>query len=166
MTVATSRPTQHDPRIAEIVADKLTPRLVAHLDENRPDEVRRDILAVLQDEFEWDGYKLARSLERDHYWDCDSGIVEILDRAGFERHNAHDALIAEWVKANGVKCRFKGGDTVKVKYKEEAVSGEIVRFYADHARYIVCVESLGHVRSDGRTEGTLGLIVNDEDVLE
>lgn len=115
-----------------------------------------------------DGYQIARHLDQDHSWDeIDANLVDILDGAAGYQHRAKQKAIKEWVKVNNITCRFNIGDIVSFKVRnfgsDNKETGEITRINAEDATYVIYCEHRGHKREGN---GSHGLIINDEDVVE
>lgn len=115
------------------------------------------------------GYRIAQALE--NYCDItpDAELVEILDDVWFTKKEVHDDLVREWVKKYNILPGKKVGDFVTIENDGESilqtglaeVSGEITSIDTELAKYLVCCESLGHVKEG---VGTHGVIINYEDI--
>ena len=109
------------------------------------------------------GYKIAQNL------DDFCGVSPDVEHAWFIKKEIHEDLVREWVKKYNILPGKKVGDLVPIKCNGNEiietglaeVSGEIVSIDTELATYLVCCESLGHVKEG---VGTHGLIVNYEDV--
>lgn len=156
------RPQRHDKALAPLVVKALLPDVLAWLGEDdRPDEVRANLMDALADCHAWDGYKLAASLASSHHWEPDAALVDILDHASSLLWAEHDQRLRRWVQEHGVKCRRVIGAPAPVTSKGKSYTGTIVRVDADRAQYTVRVPELGHVESG---MGTRGLLVDAEAV--
>ncbi len=77
-------------------------------------EFEEDAFEVLDGCFShYDGYKIAKALEDDHYYSADESLVDICSGAWNYVHEAHSKALKIWIKDNNVVCPFKIGDTVK-----------------------------------------------------
>lgn len=91
-----------------------------------------DDIASCFDEWDLDGYKLAKHLEEKSGVDPDSNLVEMLDGIQFLKTILEKIIIQEWMQKNNLSLcdELKGK---KVKYKQGYRSGEgfITGLYKD-----------------------------------
>jgi hypothetical protein len=165
---------QHLPRPSKSSYDVLyrtATNLAPKINEWSGDEFQIDI-NTLKDAIQYNslnGYVMAQNLENSCGIQPDVELVEILDDVWFIKKEVHDDIVKEWVKDYNISPGKKVGDlvTIKCSWKEitetglTKVSGEIVSIDTELATYLVCCESLGHVKEG---VGTHGVIVNYEDI--
>lgn len=144
-------------------AKKLLPQVIEWLgDDFDKDEpyLLTQLERCLDREREWDGYKLTKALD----WDGDRDLVEIMDAAGSYRNEAHRAAVKRWVCDYDIKPAFHAGDHVEIEHERERISGEIVSVDLELATYTVHCSSLGHIKPNSDSTGTIGFIVSFESV--
>lgn len=145
-----------EPSIKKLLAES------SHSPEDDLDSVMKDVARAMR--YASDGYRVAKSLE-DAGWDVDTSLVATLDSLVFERTTALAELEAKWVKDSGAVIPFTLGQSVRITAKDSPKShgqvGEVAKVYPKHARVLVRVPALGHVREGN---GTHGLVLNVEDV--
>lgn len=149
------RPNGSHDSVKRLVADELMPQILDWLQgqEDDEDEVREQLIDVLEDHR--DGYEMAKRLEDDYDWDCDSELVDILDGSNFYEHRK--AAVMAWIRDNGIMPRFAMGQEVKVKqsrYDKTIHDGEIRAVNVD-GTYTVMIPALGHVREGIGTHGSV-----------
>ncbi len=152
------RPKRSDPEVHAAAVDGMWPPVrewIEGRDRGGPidDDEAEQSKECLRSALEWEecGYKIAVVLERDG-WDPDAELVEILSRWAAVLSDAHHDAVAEWVKANGIKCQFQVGAMVNVS---RLGVGEVVRVNDDDATITVFYKSRGHVREGSGTRGHL-----------
>ena len=103
------RPTKNDPECI-IAAAKITAKTILEGPlwdiRNYPDilnKIAEEIVEVAK--YETDGYKMAYTLERDHYWECDFVIAEILDVHSFTLDKVVKQYQDEWDAKFGEKAK-------------------------------------------------------------
>ena len=136
------RPNRYGKEIDRQIVEKILPKVTEWMmgDEDESG-LRNDLMEMLDQDHDGDGYKLARFLEREFYWSADSALVEILDDVPHERIKLHTDAVLEWVKANDIKPTLELGTRVKFKRNGwEDVQGVIVGFYPETAQYTVAVD--------------------------
>jgi hypothetical protein len=108
------------------------------------------------------GYHLAKFLD-DLGIEPDVQLVEILDGTWAIADSFLNKAIKEWVYQYNILPGNNIGDMVSIEIgRNNIVTGEITNINADLAKYTVCCESQGHVKTG---IGTHGSIVNFEDVI-
>jgi hypothetical protein len=131
-------------------------------------ETLKDLARAISHSMLMDGYEIAKELDDDGWFNINSELVEILDKAYWNAKNAHRELIKKWIVENNITNQFNVGDVVTVnrKYKKP-VQGEIIDMNKDEATYSVFCESLGHIRKEeGKMRaGTTAIIVPFEQVV-
>lgn len=159
----TKRPSKHDRDVLAEVAKKLIDDVMGWVGDDKADRdgSLADLTEVIQDAIELDGYELAKCLEDDFYWNVDSRLVEILDRA------EHLALLVvrekakQWVKDNEIKPLYSVGDHVRWASRSGEKRGKIAYVWGDNADYTI--------QEDGReypvSKIPTGWIVEFEKVL-
>jgi hypothetical protein len=94
-----------------------------------------------------------------------ASLVSTMDSIWVHTSRAHKMCVKEWVKTNGIKPRFKVGDTVNFCRWQSTLKpvnkGEVIEINKEEGRYSIYSEELGHVREGN---GTRASICNWEDV--
>jgi hypothetical protein len=120
VTVTTKpRPLLFDDEILKEAADCLVEPVMDCTDRAPSEayEVREALRAVLQDcadEYDLDGYLLARALEG-FGWSPSAQLVGVLDSARIILRKAHEAFVMRWVDEEGIKPKYGVGDRVVVE---------------------------------------------------
>ena len=103
------RPTKNDPECI-IAAAKITAKTILEGPlwdiRNDPDilnKIAKEIADVAK--YETDGYQMAYTLERDHYWECDFDIAEILDGHSFTLDKVVKQYQDKWDAEFGDKAK-------------------------------------------------------------
>lgn len=95
------RPTSRDPRVVTEIANTLAPKIIDWLGDDADgitlEDVIKDLQAAMRYTDDDDGYSLAHQLEDTGSYDPDAQLVEILDNAGFARHNAYERVCTTWI---------------------------------------------------------------------
>jgi hypothetical protein len=145
-----------EPSIKKLLAES------SHSPEDDLDSVVKDVARAMR--YASDGYQVGKRLE-ECGWDVDASLVATLDSLVSQRSEALAHLESQWVRENGVTVPFSIGNAVRIVSKDSSKShgqvGEVTKVYPKHARVLVRVEALGHVREGN---GTHGLVLNVEDV--
>ncbi len=160
---ACSRPGRNDPKVVAMHMARILGRVREYLigkGDASPDmdEVMQQVESAMQ--YEEDGYRIAKYLD-DLGWDADADLVELMDQLGCARHDAHQQATRAWVADEQIRPLFAMGQQVEFTQRQQRLSGEITKIDHQHAKYLVFVASLGHVRNG---IGTLGTFVPFEDV--
>ncbi len=128
------------------------------------EEFEEDAFEVLDSCFsDYDGYKIAKCLEDDHYYSADESLVDLCSNVWNYIHEAHSKALKRWIKDNNVVCPFKIGDTVSYNRLGVRKTGMIKVINADRADCVVCNEADGHGIERGGIKVT-GALVNFEDM--
>ena len=110
------------------------------LEESLIDTSIDDVAEVLGDEWDWDGYSLAKALDDTHGWEIDGDTVEALNASDMLKHRYIRNAVKEWVKRFDIKPMYSVGDCVDVKWKgHRTVQGEITGIHDDSAEYIIFI---------------------------
>ena len=109
------------------------------------EEVKPEIIDMIENNHDEDGFALAKYMENYKGYDADSGLVEILDDVEYVKYSLLDKKLREWVKQNDIQPKFEEGKEVKVilqnpkTYKKEERIGKIANIQKDTAKYAVHV---------------------------
>lgn len=148
-----SRPTFKSPNIIEKVVDRLFLDVLEWLDsfetkteEKEYPEIKQQLKQLLQYSFDYDGYKLARDLERE-YWEVDARLVEILDNVIHLLFDAKREEVKLWIKENNLTPKYNLHKKIKYQY----LTGIITKINAEELTY--------HVKLEDKT-----LILPEEDI--
>lgn len=163
------RPKINDKYVLENAANRLCKYLVDHgfVEKNESDEGRQHTIQTLfkvlkSHHYDCDGYKLARTLDRDYLWEINEDLVEALAEADGFLDESLRASVRDWVRAYQVQPQFSVGDAVEFeRFRKGRVLGEIVEINRELATYTIFCESLGHVRTG---PGMLGSVLPYEQV--
>lgn len=163
-TKSESRPRLYDDSILRAVAKELSFEVERWLGEkNTQSSIEQDLFEAMKDctISDFDGYDLARQLEREYGYVPDSNLVEILSSAYVHAMREHRKQISEWIERNNIQATRKIDEKIKCCNQGKIVEGVIFAVYPKTLQYGVYVESLGHVKSGN---GTRGLMVNAEEI--
>jgi hypothetical protein len=138
----------HVMQAAKKIAKSLNDWAVAAGDGPSNETEHKDLIDFLVDHvLEWDdGYKLTKRLEWNLSWDCDSEVVDILDKAQLILNSCYSEATKEWVKSHGIELTLSVGDKASSTMLNSSFEGEIVGVHPDTAEYTVYYESAGHVK--------------------
>lgn len=146
-----NRPKASDPEVVALAVDRILVDVMEWLARGNStcteSEVRDDLLKCVDDDPE-DGYEFTKLLERDHHWDCDRELIDILDN--YDLWGAHKEFEKRWVAAYQVFPSLLIG--AELTYKEHPA--EITELYAD-GKYCVFCAALGHVKKGLGTHGEI-----------
>lgn len=95
-----------------------------------------------------DGYAIAKALDDDCGWDCDTSMVEALDNFDHDVCGAHRKLCMAWASENNIQPPLPIGTQITI--------GEITGIYAHDAAYY-------EVRVTGETNDKRRRLVRFED---
>ena len=119
----------------------MLPKVLAWLNETGDSEGADEVLEQLQETlsraYDFDGYKLAKELEDDHYWDADEELVDIMSGAHWVVYDITQRRVAEWVKENDIKPTFAVGDHVEFESARTKQAGTIVKVNGHEATYTI-----------------------------
>lgn len=107
------------------------------------------------DLFNKDGYKIARKLEKDMYFEPDVSLVDDMDMISNKCRECLGREIQQWVVDCQITPKYEVGDEVKVTVRGVEYIGEISQIYEKTAEYSIFIEELGHVRQGVGTHGTI-----------
>lgn len=138
----TERPNRYGDQINRQIVEKILPAVLEWLgDDDDESGLRNDLMEMLDQDHDGDGYKLAKWLEDEFYWSADSSLVEILDDVPHKRIKLHTDAVLDWVKANGIKPTLELGTRVAFNLNGwRPVQGVIVGLYPKTAQYTVEVD--------------------------
>lgn len=136
------RPTRNDPAIIAAAARKTVDALIkgGHLE---ADDLERSVVDLTKHARPWmDGYEIAKALDTSAYWDCDFGMVEILDGFMSEIWDALRDAESEWAARTKPQPPHAVGSRIRLRSGE---TGEITGIY-EHgaAKYLVRIDDDPH----------------------
>lgn len=155
--VVPERPKLYGDVTDEEVVSKLLPAVAIWASTKTSDlegmkALKNELLDVFSSSYRADdGYQLARKLDRDHRWDVDSELVEILNDAWIVRDRAWKILVKEWVVKHNILPQLSVGQPVAIKGNKH--QGEVLQVIDDEASYLVHCSSLGHVKEGNGIRG-------------
>lgn len=118
------RPTIQHPDVIAHVAAELVPAVVDWLSADpdtreQEDQLNADVLdelkQILTSSLDWDGYSLAREMERKFCYSSDSSLVDVLDRADLISHQKTREVEEAWVMDNQIQPEYRVGQVVQVQ---------------------------------------------------
>jgi hypothetical protein len=128
------RPTDRDDRVRVAAVAAILPEVAEWLGDEYGgtprDQIVADLLSVVG---ETDGYRACRKLERDHRWQPDEHLVDILAGLPSTLLGAERAFVKLWAEANGVRPHLTIGEVVDTP----AGSGPITSIAGAIASYVV-----------------------------
>lgn len=166
-----NRPSDRTPEVLADAVEKMLPEVLGYLQikendedyEEEKNEVTEQLIDVLKSGRGQDGYELTQDLERMHYWEGSSELVDIMDGAWHKISGAVDRHTAEWLKKYGIVPGHKPGDEVEYYAfqlgSDTKKKGKIVADYSDWGKYVIQVESKAY------TDETSGVLIEYERVL-
>jgi hypothetical protein len=176
-----SRPNCKDPIIIRQVAGAIceqlgyaVPALDADLEQYKNVDTFgefEDILEVLDDTYDWDGFQLGKALEDHKYWDVSFEIVDALSNAESIRYGFYDTKVQAWVRDYKLTPKYAKDAVVLVNYsrqkKQKQGPGVIVSVDEKRLKYTIFIEELGHGKYDPEYPSlkVIGNVVNEEDIL-
>lgn len=172
------RPSQHNRELLVQVAAAICKQLGETIPEEileqarNPDTDIKDLddssalcslYEVLNDEYDWSSYKLARRLDARFGWDIDDETLDALSNAAMYAHSIYEKQVREWIKQYEITPKYAVGDRVMVRVKNEDRIGCVITV-RDTLDYTVEIAELGHgvKQADGCV--IYGLIFNEEDI--
>lgn len=153
------RPTRNDPAIIAAAARKTVDALIegGHL---KADDLERGVVDLIKHARpHMDGYEIAKALDLYAYWDCDFGMVEILDSFGSEIWSALRDAEKEWADRTKPQPPHAVGSRIRLRSGE---TGEIDSIY-EYGAAAYCVKIDGD--PDALPPHNSRRIVNFEDAL-
>ena len=114
----------------------------------------------LIDQYDYDGYKLAKFCDDTWGWDCDSEMVDILDGVQSIVYRATGNAVEKWVKDYNVTVPYEVGQ--RVHFKKNAYSSTL----GGVIKHINTEMATLTIKGDDCTKPhTIGYIIPVEDVL-
>lgn len=159
------RPQRYDQDIAEEVANLLLPRVKEWMGKDRfeDDEILEQLADAINDNIGHDGYELARDLERDHYWEADAALVDIMEMVSSKVYSVWSNKCKTWVQANNIQPTLKVGDRVQWdKAFSGKSNGSISGIKTPMAQYVIHEDGQSYPHS--KPASPLGLLLYYEDV--
>lgn len=161
-----TRPKRDDPRVMKEAMEALYNDhvndylLSAGSYKDNANEVEQVVKELIKC-YESDGYKFAKNLEKDFYWEADSELVDILDSAPYLVSKFHKKYVEQWY-ANNYFELYPIGTVVRssgFRWKDENdIVYTIVKHYQSEARY-VCA------RSEAELKNSCGRIIDHENLV-
>lgn len=89
-------------------------------------------------------------------WSTDRTLIDIMDSVLFDKISVHKDIVKKWVSDYDIKPKYSIGDIVSYYSfpNNNPIIGEITEIY-DDARYLICSESLCHVKTGTGTNGCI-----------
>jgi hypothetical protein len=138
-----ARPRRLNPEQHLILAKEMARKLIDYnpMVINDPDRIAADLMKCT-DGRHLDGFDIAKALERECHWQCDSDMVDTLDEWSFMQDDAIRALEIAWAATNKIRPALSVGDKVEIGGGE---TGTIDGIY-EHggAKYLVKVDGDPH----------------------
>lgn len=153
----TTRPKITDPDVLALAIDGIIKPVMNWMADGNNTCTEQEVRADLEkcgDDDPGDGYEFTKLLERNHSWDCNRELVDILD--GYDLWGAHREFEKRWVAAYRVFPSL----LISATLTYEGHPAEITKIYADGKYCIYCAD-LGHVKQG---PGTHGVLVNWEEI--
>lgn len=135
-------------------------------DWEKQDNAYGDVLKLLRDEHDWDGFVLAKEL--DGRWSgVNAEMVAVLDDALSLKHTEHRKIIMRWVKEYELQPKYELNAVVKINVRGEnrTYTGAITRIYPEYLQYVVAVAELGHGVQTATRGNVSGLVIDEEKIL-
>lgn len=169
-TLTVNRPSERNPKIMEAAADMLLPTIwdwvtaSSSMEDYPNDEmetVRLELIKAIKSSTRgFDGYDLAKTIERQSMWEPDAELVDILDSYSRFLNQAHRDAVKAWVIESGIIPQKMVGDDVIVSVIRQEYNGTIVSVDLETAQYSINIPDLGHIKCDFTTDGDGKKIVN------
>jgi hypothetical protein len=173
---APARPSDRSEEVIAATAKRLVPEAVRWLkagdgfyEEDTEASIEKELADTLRDEWDWDGFRLAKALE----WEANSELVGILDAATGYQFSARRAAVAAWVREWNIRPKLAVGAKVTLpaslcgsegRQRGGTFEGEIVGVNTELAEYTVRVAELGHLPPGAKQTGSYGFILPCEKV--
>ena len=151
-TTIPPRPNRRDPAIVEAAARRLAPSVIQWMPGEDADEITNDLIAMLKNAFDHDGYKLARELEQYYGYDPDAVLVDILSSTEHLLHEELSNASKAWVEEHLPPEPPAGARVYQKGLEEKNGIGIVIRNYPD-GRSTVNFAQLGHVTEGSGTHG-------------
>jgi hypothetical protein len=107
------------------------------------------------DLFHEDGYKIARSLEKEMHFDPDSILVGEMDMISHKCRECVRREVEKWIIDCEITPKYEIGNEVKATVRNVEYIGEIAAINLKDATYTIFIQELGHVREGVGTHGTI-----------
>jgi hypothetical protein len=107
------------------------------------------------DLFHEDGYKIARSLEKNMHFDPNVDLVDDMDMISHRCRECLREEVEKWVIDCEITSKYQVGDEVKATVRNVEYIGEIAAVNSKDATYTIFIQELGHVREGVGTHGTI-----------
>lgn len=167
------RPKENSEDVISRAVNSILPSVLAWIDPGlrhgdlEVEHIKDELIDVLTYENYGDGYDIVKYLDRTYGWDGDADLVDIFEGVFFKLLEAHREVVKEWVYSAGVTPRKKTGDSVSFFSGGKKYCGIVSSIDADHARYLVFSEEMGHKKPGSfKGSGATGVYVNYEDVVD
>lgn len=145
--------------------------IVDDLVENNYIEIEDEARDFLQMKIEYndyhDGFELSKDMDNEiMLCNPDHEFVEILERVSYEMSSILKNEIKTWVKENNIQPKLKENDNVSFfdPIDDENKEGYITYINYEEAQYCVAIPSEGHVGSNSSQTGTIGKLINFEEL--
>lgn len=160
-TTIPPRPKNNDPTIVIAVARRLAPSVLEWNPADGDEEsIGSDLIELLNNAHDYDGYKLARELEQYHYYDSDASLVDILESTGHLFHEELAKASKAWVEEHLPPSPPLAARVHEKGREEKNGIGTVIRNYPD-GRSTVNFPKLGHIIEG---TGTHGLVLEWENM--
>lgn len=149
------RPTIYDEAVIVETVEHMLPEVLGWLeaDEKEGKEISEQLVNVLQDSYEYDGYKLAKKLDDDYMWSSDAELVEILETVSNAIFAVCTQQTNKWVLENNIKPQYAINDRVTYKNSNKTTNGVIVDIQLEMGNYLI--QNDGEQYSPARYSKTL-----------
>lgn len=151
------RPTNRTPAVRELAIDSLLADVLDWLRSSGDKcDSEREIAEVRQQLSEaatwhFDGYQIAKELDRRWHWEADSELVDVLDGWHGYVWSAERKAVAKWVETYDIKPAFAIGDAVTAKWGGDDIVGVVHAIDTKHATYSI-------ERTDEPKDGSWSLV--------
>mgnify|MGYP006277436187 CR=1 FL=1 len=161
------RPSFYADEVINTAAEKIGRELAKAWGEadSQAEKIIDELKEVLSVQYDIDGYKIARELENQFYYELDSQDVDILDGVYLAMISKYQQLIKEWVRKYSIKAKLKVGDKVRhtnqvQKLKDAFPNGvEVEIVSVDDEQYKYGVYHPDFCVRKGEGGGTLSFLV-------
>jgi hypothetical protein len=166
------RPHPFDQDVLEATAEMIVQQVMFDIGAKEEDraQILRDLVTVMEDTADLEGYQLAKRLEVDFDYKPDAQLVGTLGCANARNRAVHCRVVAAWVEYNKITPKFQISDRVLAKIDDNFDApgyqlGTIIKVNAQQAQYRIKVDVLAS--SDDRSDDYRGVyVVNYEHVKE
>lgn len=133
-------------------------------DWEKQDNAYGDVLRLLRDNYDWDGFALAKELD-DCWTGMNAEMVAVLDDALSLKHTEHRKVVMRWVKQYELQPKYELNTVVKINVNGEDHTGVVTKIYPEYLQYAVAVAALGHGVPSATRGNVLGLVIDEEKIL-